>query len=75
MSNQTLMTRPEREFYRRFGERLHAARKAKGMTQEQVAARLGVTHPTIHYWETAQHRPHLWQLRQLEHVLGTELMT
>lgn len=32
--------------------RLEAARKAAGLTQTQMAGRLGVTRRTIHQWET-----------------------
>ena len=34
-----------------FGERLRAAREAAGLTQQQVAERLGITQPSYALWE------------------------
>lgn len=70
MSQPTAMYRTERDYYRVIGQRLRAARLAKGLSQRQVASQLGLAHVAIHYWETAKHRPSLWELRQVERVLG-----
>lgn len=39
------------------GERLYALRKAKGLSQEEVAERLSVTRQTVSKWETGQSTP------------------
>lgn len=38
-------------FYIRLGAALRIARKKKGMTQEQVADKLGVTKMAVSHWE------------------------
>ena len=40
-----------------FGERLHRLRKLRGMTQGDLAARLGVSKPTVWAWEQDRARP------------------
>jgi len=35
------------------GQEIRKARKRKGMTQAQLAARLGVRHPSVSRWESA----------------------
>lgn len=39
------------------GERLYELRKQKGLSQEEVADRLGVTRQTVSKWETGQSTP------------------
>lgn len=39
------------------GKRLYELRKAKGLSQEEVAARLSVTRQTVSKWETGQSTP------------------
>ena len=38
-------------------ERLKAARRADGLTQAELAARLGIDPTTIHHWEQGHHAP------------------
>ena len=52
-----------------FGENLKAARKAKGMTQEELAARLHVVRQTISKWEKGLSVPDADQLIRLSVVL------
>ena len=37
---------------RTLGDNIAAMRKAKGLTQEQLAARVGVSAPAVSKWET-----------------------
>jgi ribosome-binding protein aMBF1 (putative translation factor) len=66
----TVMTRPQRAFYREVGERLRDARNRQGLSQAQLGQRIGVTGVAVHYWEHAKTAPTLWHIRQVEHVLG-----
>ncbi len=40
-----------------FGERLRRIRKARGFTQTELAAAIGVTQPTVAYYETEDGMP------------------
>ena len=40
-----------------FPERLNAARRARGLTQQQLASEVGVDPSTIQGWERGQHEP------------------
>ena len=42
-----------------FGERLKALRQARGLTQEELAKRIGVTKQTISNWENGNITPAL----------------
>ena len=52
------------------GELLRALRKAKGLTQKDVAERLGVVAKTVSKWETGHGFPDVSLLSQLADVLG-----
>ena len=52
-----------------FGERLLTARKAKGISQEDLAARLEVSRQTIYKWETGITSPDVERLQELSRVL------
>ena len=56
-------------------ERLTAARKAAGITQEQLADALHVARSTISNWERGQRQPDLDTLRQLGRILRTDLLS
>lgn len=58
---------------RTLGERLSAARKARDLTQSQVAAGLGVARSTLVAMEKGERRPSSSQLRQWSEVLGVTL--
>ena len=68
----TMMTRPEREYYRSLGERIRAAREHAGLTQRELGVRIGVSHVSIHRWETAGHRPSAFTIRRLGRIFGEE---
>lgn len=42
---------------RAFGERLKAAREGAGLTQVQLAGKVGVPQKQVSAWESGQHRP------------------
>jgi putative transcriptional regulator len=48
---------------------VQALRNRTGLTQEQFAARLGVTFPTVSRWEHGRARPSPLALRQIEALL------
>lgn len=52
------------------GQNLRAARLSRGLTQGQLAVRLGVTRQAISKWERGQSQPDLDNLRQLAEVYG-----
>lgn len=53
-----------------WGENIKAAREAKGMTQEELGKKIGVTGVTIMRYEKNQRKPNLDILFQLSDVLG-----
>lgn len=52
-----------------FPEQLLAARKASGLTQEQLAEQLNVSRPMISHWETGRSLPDLETARHLSQIL------
>lgn len=63
------MQSPE-SFYRALGQRIRAAREARGWSQLRLAMELERTHVAVSYWERGVHRPDLWTLRRIEAVTG-----
>jgi transcriptional regulator with XRE-family HTH domain len=55
-----------------FGARLLRLRKARGLSQSQVAARLSVSKPTVWAWEQGKARPIDSRIGALAEVLGVE---
>ncbi len=53
-----------------FGEKLQRLRKAQGLSQEELAARLSVTRQTISKWELDQSTPELGLLAQISDIFG-----
>lgn len=53
-----------------FPEQLLAARKASGMTQEQLAEQISVSRPMISHWETGRSLPDLETIRRLSRCLN-----
>jgi putative transcriptional regulator len=49
-------------------KQIYAIRKAVGLTQEQFAARLGVTFPTVNRWENQKTIPSPLAMQKLEQL-------
>lgn len=56
-----------------FGERIAAARRAQGLTQEALAQRLGVTNQAVSKWESDQCCPDIMLLPALADIFGITL--
>lgn len=52
---------------------IRSARKASGLTQEQLGERLGVTKGNVSAWENARHEPSFAQLQQISEISGMAL--
>lgn len=59
----------------KIGARIAALRKEKGLTQEQLAARIGVSAPAVSKWETGNSYPDITLLCPLARALGTHVDT
>lgn len=59
----------------KFHEILRARRQALGLTQEQLARRLGVSAPAVNKWERANTYPDVTLLPPLARLLGVDLNT
>lgn len=63
------------------GNFIRELRTLTGLTQEEFAAHLGVTFPTVNRWENGRNKPSKMAMRQLEKMLfdmgdsGQELLT
>lgn len=57
----------------RIGKKIIELRKTRGMTQEQLAAALGVTAPAVSKWETDSSYPDITLLCPLARALGTDV--
>ena len=55
------------------GERLHRLRKERGLTQGELAARLGVSKPTVWAWEQGRARPIEERLDAIARELGVSV--
>lgn len=63
----------EREFFIALGERIARLRKEHGITQTQLAKRLGVSQQTIQAYESGKRRIQVATLPELARVLSTTL--
>lgn len=61
--------------YMNIGGHIAALRKARGLTQEQLAAQLGVSAPAVSKWETNSSCPDITLLCPLARALGTNVDT
>lgn len=57
-----------------FAERLKNAREASGMSQNQMASRIGVTAATIASWEKAENAPRANRMQMLASLLNVPLL-
>ncbi|MCB5373762.1 helix-turn-helix domain-containing protein [Amedibacillus dolichus] len=55
------------------GNHLMMARKRKGLSQESVAEKLGVSRQTISKWETCETLPDICQAKTLATIYGISL--
>jgi transcriptional regulator with XRE-family HTH domain len=62
--------RPARQPRTPFGQRIAKAREAAGLTQAEVAERMGVTQPVVAYWEREPVALRAEQLAALADALG-----
>jgi transcriptional regulator with XRE-family HTH domain len=53
--------------------RLKTLRESKGLTQEQLAKRAGISRAYLARLETGRHDPHLSRLRKLAKALGVKV--
>lgn len=58
-----------------FGERLHAAREARGLSQSQVAEQLGITQTAYACWERRAMALRPAQIEQVAQILGVSVET
>jgi len=58
---------------RSIGERIKKARKSVGLSQADLAARIGVSQPAIANWESGVHDPRRLMLAKLAEILETPL--
>jgi transcriptional regulator with XRE-family HTH domain len=59
-----------REPFLELGQRIKGLRKQKGLTQQEFAARLGITQPTVHRWEKGAFAPDDKMLEMLSDIAG-----
>lgn len=52
---------------------IKALRRAAGLTQRGLAARIGVSKTSVSYWETGRNEPSARQLRALAGALGVAM--
>jgi transcriptional regulator with XRE-family HTH domain len=57
-----------------FGDRVAGAREALGMSQDDLAKRLGVKLKTVRGWENDMNEPRANKLQMLSGILGVSLM-
>lgn len=55
------------------GEKLKAARKAAGLTQEQLAEKVGVQQRDISRWENGQREPGVLIVKKMAQALGCSM--
>lgn len=60
---------PEHAMHTTTGQRIVSARLHQGMTQEQLAQKMGTVQAAISRWETDQRLPHLQNLKPLADAL------
>jgi len=62
--------RPAKRERTAFGTRLHALREAAGLSQQEVAARLGITQPAYALWERRNVSVRVDQLHELAKIFA-----
>ncbi len=59
--------------HRRFGEALREVRKKKGLTQEALAHKAGITMAYVGQLERGLKSPSLWTIHRLCRILGVSM--
>lgn len=67
------MTPEDKQLYQELGQRIAHARKALGLTQQQVAERLGISQQTLAHYEVGRLRIAVATLIPLAGILNTSL--
>ena len=67
------MTPEDKQLYQALGQRIAAARKALGMTQTQVAERLGISQQTLAHYEVGRLRIAVSTLVPLSEILSSSV--
>ncbi len=57
-------------YHRVSGEKIRKARTAAGLTQAELAGKVGVTHSAVSYFESGKTDPSAGTLRDIARVLG-----
>ena len=68
-----IQTETEESILMRLGTSLYHARRKKGLSQEAVAEKLGVSRQTISKWETDETLPDIRQAKKLSVLYGLTL--
>jgi transcriptional regulator with XRE-family HTH domain len=55
------------------GEKLKAARKAAGLTQVELADKVGVTQRDVSRWETGRREPGVLTVKKMAQALGCSM--
>lgn len=55
------------------GEKLKLARKAAGLTQQELAEELGCNQKDVSRWESGLHEPSALTLKRMAQVLGCKM--
>ena len=55
-----------------FAERLKEARKAANLSQQALADKIGRTKSTISRWESGERNPKMFEMVELENILGIQ---
>ena len=64
------------ELYKQIGETIRELRtsfRAKGISQEELAGRMGTTANTVSRWETATYKPSVEELQKLSRFFGVPI--
>ena len=59
---------------RRFGESIAKARKKRNLTQEELAARIGVTTQAVSKWENGHNLPDIENVMRIAEITNTQLL-
>ncbi|MCW5745064.1 MAG: LexA family transcriptional regulator [Alphaproteobacteria bacterium] len=66
-------TQAMREPFWELGQRIKTLRKQQNLTQQEFAAKLGVTQPTVHRWEKGAFEPDAQTLKLLAETAGASV--